>query len=431
MSFEFNPNWPTRTDPVFVVRMLEQATGNSLSADQKSAVCAVLVGLPVGASMRDFVAAMKTKDAEVLRITPEQSTVLEPIFGAIQMWKERKPQHTGDELDGATLARDFLNKAGISERLDRPGVSEVAINRPGEIWTEGVDGWQREDAPWLTFDLCRQVANALAAYSHRHLSAETPIHTVELPNGERCQIVMPPACEKGTISLTVRKPSLDRFSLQDYIDSGRFDQAQSVATSTVELADWQRELKELHAAGAWSEFFALAIQHRLNIIIFGGPGSGKTTLGKALVDLFPRDRRLITIEEINEMKLPFHANHVHLLYGATVTAKELVASCLRMKPDHLFLAELTGDEAWHFMEILNTGNPGTVTTAHANDSVSGYARVGGLVKQSAVGQGLDMAYIERQVRISFDVVVYMERTHILEVHYEPEAKLALLNQGRA
>ncbi|MBN0911314.1 P-type DNA transfer ATPase VirB11, partial [Pseudomonas aeruginosa] len=71
------------------------------------------------------------------------------------------------------------------------------------------------------------------------------------------------------------------------------------------------------------------------------------------------------------------------------------------------------------------------TTAHANDSVSGYARVGGLVKQSAVGQGLDMAYIERQVRISFDVVVYMERTHILEVHYEPEAKLALLNQGRA
>ncbi|MFO7012751.1 ATPase, T2SS/T4P/T4SS family, partial [Pseudomonas aeruginosa] len=136
-------------------------------------------------------------------------------------------------------------------------------------------------------------------------------------------------------------------------------------------------------------------------------------------------------EEINEMKLPFHANHVHLLYGATVTAKELVASCLRMKPDHLFLAELTGDEAWHFMEILNTGNPGTVTTAHANDSVSGYARVGGLVKQSAVGQGLDMAYIERQVRISFDVVVYMERTHILEVHYEPEAKLALLNQGRA
>ncbi|WP_121332725.1 P-type DNA transfer ATPase VirB11 [Pseudomonas aeruginosa] len=340
-------------------------------------------------------------------------------------------EKTGYGLDASTLARDFLNKAGISERLDRPGVSEVAINRPGEIWTEGVDGWQREDAPWLTFDLCRQVANALAAYSHRHLSAETPIHTVELPNGERCQIVMPPACEKGTISLTVRKPSLDRFSLQDYIDSGRFDQAQSVATSTVELADWQRELKELHAAGAWREFFALAIQHRLNIIIFGGPGSGKTTLGKALVDLFPRDRRLITIEEINEMKLPFHANHVHLLYGATVTAKELVASCLRMKPDHLFLAELTGDEAWHFMEILNTGNPGTVTTAHANDSVSGYARVGGLVKQSAVGQGLDMAYIERQVRISFDVVVYMERTHILEVHYEPEAKLALLNQGRA
>jgi len=104
-----------------------------------------------------------------------------------------------------------------------------------------------------------------------------------------------------------------------------------------------------------------------------------------------------------------------------------------MKPDHLFLAELTGDEVWHFIEILNTGTRGTVTTAHANDSEAGYARVCGLVKQSEVGKGLEYDYIERLVRTSFDVVVYMEQTQILEVHYEPEHKLALLSgqRGRA
>ncbi|EPM65106.1 conjugal transfer protein, partial [Pseudomonas syringae pv. theae ICMP 3923] len=117
--------------------------------------------------------------------------------------------------------------------------------------------------------------------------------------------------------------------------------------------------------------------------------------------------------------LPFHPNHVHLLYSDVVTPKALVASALRMKPDHLFLAELTGDEVWHFIEILNTGTKGTVTTAHANDSEAGYARVCGLVKQSEVGKGLDYEYIERLVR-----------TYIEEVHYEPEHKLALLNGQR-
>ncbi len=136
---------------------------------------------------------------------------------------------------------------------------------------------------------------------------------------------------------------------------------------------------------------------------------------------------MLTIEELNELKLPYHPNHVHLLYGDTVSSKELVSCCMRMKGDHIFLAELTGDEAWDFMELLNTGHPGTITTAHANDSLSGYARVCGLIKQSPIGLGLDYAYIERRVRTSFDVVMYMEGTHILEVTYEPEVKQALLN----
>jgi type IV secretion system protein VirB11 len=327
-----------------------------------------------------------------------------------------------------TLVLDFLDQTGVTERLNRPGTTDVAINRPFEIWTDTPKGWVCEHASWLNYSLCWRLANSLSALNHRVLAPHTPIHTVELPGGERGQLVMAPACEKGTLSMTFRKPSLERFTLDDYITSGRFDRAQAVAAPRVGLAPWQAQMKKAHKDRDWARFFPQAVSYRQNIIIFGGPGSGKTTFGKMLMDLYPTNRRMLTIQEVSELQLPYHPNNVHLFYGHVVTPKQLVASALRMKPDHLFLAELTGDEVWHFIEILNTGTKGTVTTAHANDSESGYARVCGLVKQSEVGKGLDYAYIERLVRSSFDVVVYMEGTHILEVHYEPEHKLALLNQ---
>jgi len=338
-----------------------------------------------------------------------------------------------DSLSSSTLLQDFLMQARITERLSRPDVTEVLINRPFEMFlaTGEHPSGLRENAPWLDFSLCWRVAKSLAAYNNVVLSPEEPIHTLKFPDvfaeGIRAQLVIPPACEAGTISFSIRNPSLDRFALPDYINSGRFKHAKAIKASHVELADWQRAIQAAHEASDWNTFFNLAVQHKQNIIIFGGPGSGKTTFAKALTDLFPRDRRMITIEAINELLLPLHPNHVHLLYGPTVTPKKLVASTMRMKPDHLFLAELTGDEAWHYIEILNTGVPGTVTTAHANDCVSGIARVCGLVKQSDVGKSLDYGYIERLVTTAFDVVVYMEKTQILEVHYEPEMKLKMIN----
>lgn len=87
-AFEFNPFWPTRTDPVFVVRTLEQSAGTNLDTNQRFAICAVLDGLPVGASMRDFVVAMKARDAVALGVTTEQYTALAPIFETMQTWQE-------------------------------------------------------------------------------------------------------------------------------------------------------------------------------------------------------------------------------------------------------------------------------------------------------------------------------------------------------
>ena len=333
-------------------------------------------------------------------------------------------------FDNATLARDFLKQSGVHECLNREGVRDVAINRPGEIWLENENGWVREERPTLDLSMCSRLANALAAYNNQSLTVKSPIKTVELPDNERGLIVMAPACEPGTLSMTFRKPSNDRYTLQGYIDSGRFNEALALTGRGTELEEWQISLKRFHAQKDWLNFFILAIERRLNIIIFGGTGSGKTTFAKSLVDLFPVHRRMLTIEAVNELKMPYHPNHVHLIYGDIITPKELVSCSLRMKPDHIFLAELTGDEAWDFMELLNTGHPGTITTAHANDTLSGYGRVCGMIKQSPVGMGLDYEYIERRVRTSFDIVLYMEHTRILEVHYEPETKLRLLNAAR-
>lgn len=333
-------------------------------------------------------------------------------------------------FDNATLARDFLKQSGVHECLNREGVRDVAINRPGEIWLENENGWVREERPTLDLSMCSRLANALAAYNNQSLTVKSPIKTVELPDNERGLIVMAPACEPGTLSMTFRKPSNDRYTLQGYIDSGRFNEALALTGRGTELEEWQISLKRFHAQKDWLNFFMLAIERRLNIIIFGGTGSGKTTFAKSLVDLFPVHRRMLTIEAVNELKMPYHPNHVHLIYGDIITPKELVSCSLRMKPDHIFLAELTGDEAWDFMELLNTGHPGTITTAHANDTLSGYGRVCGMIKQSPVGMGLDYDYIERRVRTSFDIVLYMEHTRILEVHYEPETKLRLLNAAR-
>jgi len=335
-----------------------------------------------------------------------------------------------DALAPDELVTGYLHQCSVLDHLSRPGVTEVAINRPGEIWTEtSGKGWERHEAPYLTLDLCKHLVNTLAVYNYRVLTVNSPIKTVELPGSEgyRAQLVIPPACERDTVSMTFRKPSLERFSLEDYAGSGRFDLTNKERKSHTELMDWQIELKQLVKDGHFVQFFRQAVKRKLNIIIFGGTGSGKTTFAKAVVDVYPPGCRLLTIEELNELKLPLHLNHVHLLYGDYVTPKELVSCCMRMKGDHIFLAELTGDEAWDFMEVLNTGHPGTITTAHSNSDKEGYARITGLIKQSKVGAGLDIDYIERRVRTSFDVVMYMEKTQILSVTYEPEIKLALLN----
>jgi type IV secretion system protein VirB11 len=289
--------------------------------------------------------------------------------------------------DRSLSVRLMLDKYGIAEALSGD-ITEFAINEPGGFWTEDSKGWRYHESGLLTFGNLEGLATTIGVFNKKTLDVDNPIASMTLPQGERCQIVMPPVCEQSKISMTIRNPSSSRFSLEDYERSGRLAPALSLKQDTI--FEWEMELLELSRAGRFMEFFRKAVEHKLNIVTVGGTGSGKTTFSKTLIDMYPTDRRIFTIEDAHE------------------------------------LTELRGDETWDYMMALKSGHSGSVTSVHANDCRGARYKIGSYIKQSEVGKGLDMSLIMREVETTIDVVVYFEKTYLKELYYDPVNKLKLL-----
>jgi len=340
-------------------------------------------------------------------------------------------EHHAMAYDRSVTVRDLLRTTGIQEYMDRKGVTEVVVNRPGEVLTEGADGWQAHDEPRTGFDKLTQLANALAIFNDDRINQNEPIKSLVLPDGQRGQIVMPPATTAGTLSLTIRIPSTIRFTIDDYIKSSRLDHFRDVSDhftcpDDVPLLDWEKDILQMKADRDMRAFWQTVIDNKLNTVLVGGTGSGKTTFTKALADLVPCHTRIVTLEDTHELDLPNHWNKKHLFYGKSgVTPKILIASCMRMKPDRVFLTELRGDETWDYLSLLNTGHPGSITTVHANDCRSAFYRIGTLIKQSPVGQTLDFNYIMREVMTTLDVIAYFSHTKMTQLYYDPVQKYRL------
>lgn len=330
-------------------------------------------------------------------------------------------------VDRSLSVRELMRKFGISEALTA-NITEFAINRPGSYWIEDSAGWRELPNESLSLSNLQGLATAIAVFNQKKLDRDNPIASLTLPDGERCQIVLPPACEDGTVSMTIRKPSSSRFSLENYAASGRLKPM--LAGLSEEIQPWEAELLQLAQQGDFVGFFELAVEHHLNIVTVGGTGSGKTTFSKCLIDLYPASRRLFTIEDAHELTTPKHPNSVHLFFSPTITAKAVLSSCMRMKPDHLFITELRGDETWDYLMALKSGHSGSVTSIHANDCRGALYKIGSYIKQSEVGQTLDFDYIMQEVVTTIDVVVFFEKTHLKELYYDPVKKLQLL-RGRA
>lgn len=351
--------------------------------------------------------------------------------------------------DNSISSRNLLDKLQLTGYLNTPGVTEVFINRPGEVFLEDTDGCRRIERPDLTLPVLERLANTLCTFNKKHISYESPIHSVTLPDGERGHIMMSPSCENGTVVFAFRKPSDSRFSMSDYLDSGRLNGFRDVSghgvidrhmeseiesrwmrdvsdkmklPHDIKLADWQYKMLEHKANGELNGFFRIAIGQKLNICSVGPTGSGKTTFSKTLADMIPVHERLATIEDTHELNLPLHPNHIHLFYSGHITAKMIIAACMRLKPGRIFLTELRGDEAWDYLAALNTGHPGGLTSVHANSARDVHHRIAQLAKESATGQTMDHRYILNTVRATIDVICYFEKTRLKELYFDPVEK---------
>ena len=329
-------------------------------------------------------------------------------------------------MNNPTVAKSLLKSYGITDLLNS-NVTEVIINRAGEIITEDGDGFHYHDANFSYQDLIN-LANVLCTLNDKNISAKEPTQSVRLPDGERGHIVIPPACEPETVVFAFRKPSTSRFTLDDYIKTGRLNHFKDTAEHTemptdIQLSEWQLQMWNAKNRKDMKTFFQLAVQNHCNICMVGGTGSGKTTFTKAIADLIDHDTRIITIEDTHELDLPYHKNHAHLFYNEDCSAKAIIAACMRLKPDRIFLTELRGDEAWDYLSALNTGHAGGLTSVHANDSRSVFYRIAQLAKESETGQRMDYDYILNTVKSTIDIVCFFKRTQMVELYFDPVAKI--------
>lgn len=332
-----------------------------------------------------------------------------------------------DEGQSSEMLDEYIEP--LREYLGDETLTEVCVNRPREVWTEGRDGWKRHDAPALSFNHCRQLATLIASYNGKAISNDKPVLSAALPNGERVQVIIPPACEPHTVSITIRKPSMIDKTLDELDAEGAFEEFADVDD---ELQPFEHELVRLKTEKRIKDFLDLAVRKHRNILIVGKTGSGKTTITKSLIRSIPAEERLITIEDVHELFLNQHDNKVHLYYaredegGAKVTPKQALASCLRMKPDRILLAELRGDEAWEFIKSVNTGHPGSISTMHANGAFESFEQLTALIKDSRTGAHLDTNYIKHRLFTTIDVVLFYHQRKLREIYYDPEHKRQLM-----
>lgn len=322
----------------------------------------------------------------------------------------------------------------ITPILDRPDVTEVAINRPGEILAKTFKGWEHFAVEELAIGKLQALITALSTFNGMQ---PRPIMSVVLPGGERGQIVRPPACLDGTVSINIRKHASKAYTLEELAANGAFEGASDVSLNKpteAEVNDYlartdfgrldarEARLLAIKRDGDMRAFLEACVIEKRNMVIAGKTGSGKTTFGRSLIEKVPSHERLITIEDVHELKLEGHPNRVHMLYGdgtGRVSAFEALKSCMRQSPDRIMLAELRGEEAWEYVNSLNTGHPGSITTVHANSAIDTFERIATLVKSSKVGQQLDMAMIRRVLFQTINVVLYFHEFRLEEVYFDP------------
>lgn len=301
--------------------------------------------------------------------------------------------------------------AAFEPWLARADVTDILVNRPGEVWIETTGGaMQAHAAPEITETVLARLAQQIAATTHQGVNRERPLLAATLPGGARVQVVAPPAT-RGPLALAIRKHVVQDLTLAALGAEGAF-----ATTARADLAAPRRlppAIAALAERGDWPAFFAAAIRGRLTILVSGGTGTGKTTFLNALLKEIPLSERLIAIEDTPEVHLT-QPNAIGLvavkgeLGEARVDVDQLLQAALRMRPDRLLVGEVRGAEAFAFLRAINTGHPGSITTVHADSPRGALEQLAFMALQAGVTltRGEVIAY----ARETIDVIVQLGRS---------------------
>ncbi|MCE3254775.1 MAG: ptlH 2 [Rickettsiaceae bacterium] len=297
----------------------------------------------------------------------------------------------------------------LKQILDQEGVSEVSINRPGEVWVETRGEMARHELPAFDLEHLKSLARLIAQSTEQRISEEECLLSATLPAGYRVQIVFPPACEDGCVVMSIRKQSSLKWNLDEYEKLGAFN------TTALKSAEDQNNiiLLKLLELGRIKDFLQRAVLYKKNIIVSGGTSTGKTTFTNAMLRAIPHNERLITVEDAREIDLNNHPNRAHLIASkggqgrAQVNVQSLIESCLRLRPDRIIVGELRGSEAFSFLRAINTGHPGSISTLHADTPQMAFEQLKLMVIQA--GLGMSPAEIMNYIKNVVDIVVQLKR----------------------
>jgi pilus assembly protein CpaF len=297
-------------------------------------------------------------------------------------------------LSGADRARlsqevadDILGYGPLEPLLRDPDITEVMVNGPDQIYVEASGRLTLSGAQFVDEAHLRRTIDKIVARVGRRVDEASPMVDARLPDGSRVNAVVPPIALDGS-TLTIRKFAADPFRADDLISFG-----------TLSRSTWG--------------FLDACVRGRLNILVSGGTGSGKTTTLNVLSSAIPDDERIVTIEDAAELQL--HQAHVLRLESrppniegrGQVAIRDLVRNSLRMRPDRIVVGEVRDGAALDMLQAMNTGHDGSLSTVHANTPRDALARLETMVLMAGVD--LPVRAIREQVASAVDLVVQQAR----------------------
>jgi len=287
-----------------------------------------------------------------------------------------------------TARAEIFGAGPLQRYLDEPGVTDVLVNGPDDVWVDRGAGLERVVVPLGGPEAVRALAVRLAAAGGQRLDDASPVVDARLPDGTRLHAVVAPVCTAGAV-ISLRVLRTRTFGLDDLVASGTVPHA-------------------------WVPVLHGLVRRRASILVSGGTGTGKTTLLAALLALVPPDERIVCVEEARELDpdhphvVPLTARRPNVEGAGGVDLADLVRAALRMRPDRIVLGECRGAEVREVLMALNTGHEGGLATIHANDVEVIPARLEAL----AALAGMDRAAVAAQAVGGLDVVLHLRRVRV-------------------